>query len=881
MQEENAGQPTNHEELMAFLEENVKIKPANMRKLTPLGAGICISKDKLGKLIDLLGPVSIREDLIAKPAGGSNCVLPATVERFDAAVAVATTKRNKIRNHFKSRSRAVSREFRSTWYSNLIHHTQALYEKLRPLMLERPDDDELMRQGLIFPEQFELLHAIFDGLQPLLRVKSKLRAIGEIFASGKQLTYAYIPAPQTDGIYHFINQLLADLPPIEPDALVVTANQMMNHMLDELGATYLDTTTHRAVLGVHQIIDGKIHFQFNARNIICVSTSPTKIKSSNQFSLKLLRNTIQAIMVKKFKLNPDSINFNNIDRLKSTKREAYEWLIDLYIKIHKTPSLLNRLVTDEKIDNELTIIRSQSDKPPTEVKTSLKEKMIKEDLLKGKITNKPLPNNLPPAIKFVGNNLSAEFYEPLEEIWEERFDKCNRETEDEKHNEPNADASFKSPDSPKKVNPNPNNPISPKSIPAVINPSATEISEMRTLCAELNQLNKSNLMNIKCLNSNPGLCSNSGEKFKEIIQHVKNVDIIMANELRQERSYYSNSACWPDGFCCFSHDKIGSSDLSYSAILTRNSTLEDYIKESCSFGTITGLLLENDQKQKLCVFSIYRPIPKDDNDRCFYAVEGRNDPFVFVEWLKSARNYARRNNAGVIMAGDFNTSFDREGDDDKLSIAILDTLKDLVDLCVEPTFFKKNCNPSTIDHVFVSNPKNTNLKNLRLHKTLGHDGHCGQTFKFNFGVPQCSYKVTLSRKLDNPEMIKNKSLKLFSKVMRSIDSSKTPEERVQTAFTWSKKLLLKCSKQVVKIVADKSEFSVKKGRDTIEYEEMKKCVNKLRKLLDPPVGHPIHLLLSKLGVIIKKLNLRDKREARVKLSGKCEANRNLVWDIFN
>jgi hypothetical protein len=117
--------------------------------------------------------------------------------------------------------------------------------------------------------------------------------------------------------------------------------------------------------------------------------------------------------------------------------------------------------------------------------------------------------------------------------------------------------------------------------------------------------------------------------------------------------------------------------------------------------------------------------------------------------------------------------------------------------------------------------------------------------------------------------------------MRSIDSSKTPEERVQTAFTWSKKLLLKCSKQVVKIVADKSEFSVKKGRDTIEYEEMKKCVNKLRKLLDPPVGHPIHLLLSKLGVIIKKLNLRDKREARVKLSGKCEANRNLVWDIFN
>ncbi|CBY31222.1 unnamed protein product [Oikopleura dioica] len=879
----------NGDKIIDFLKENIRPLDTTTRRerFTPLGPSICLATDKLKELLDMLGPHSTREDLILNPINGPNQVLPATIEKFEQAISLANKRRNKIRNHFKGRTRTISREFRTAWYSLVVHHAEPIQLKLQEIIDNKPSDRELQAMGLAFPEQFDNLIPINEALKIFLRVKANPRAVLELFASGKTLAYVYIPPPMTDGIYHFVHgSLAANLPEIPTDQLIINAGQIMNHLLNDLGMTYINTNNFRAVIGMHKIANGDIEFKLTTGNMICVSSSPTAVTSSNKYSLNLYRFTIRALLISKFKISPKEIDFNNIDNLKSLSADAYNWLIKLYINIHKSPLTLNRLIENDSYDDELTIIRSKSNPTQQEDQPRMKpnEKRIKDDLLMGKITAKPFPKDIPPPMDFVKATATRTLSNTIQEYWTKRRDRELDNTSISKFDNSRAarrDDSGQPDQDDGNSSFNKNKQPKPGTIPSISNPTATNISEMKTLCLELNKLNKENLVNLKCLNCNPGLCSGKGEKFRDLINEVKNVDIITANELRQEMEFYRESSCWPEGFKCHTHNKIKTCNLAYSAILTRNATVDDYIKETCSFGTITGILLENERGQKLCIFSIYRPIKRDNSPNCFYKRYGNNDPFIFVSWLKQARAFARKHDAGVILAGDYNSAFDRLRDDDKLSAAILEALKGLVDLCVDPTFFKKNCPASSIDHIYVSDPRNTNCKNLRLHKTLNYDGHCGQVYYFNFGVPKTAYKVMLGRKLDSDSTIKNKALAIFPKVVKAIHKAKTPEERVQASFKWTKKLLLKCSTKVIKIQEDKSEFAVEKGCDTIQYQEMKKVVSRI-KTAEPTIPRSeTHALLSKLGVIIKKLKLRDKREARRRLSNKAEGDRNIVWDIFN
>ncbi|CBY14663.1 unnamed protein product [Oikopleura dioica] len=892
--EQNQSQ-TNVTEIEQFLKANVVEQAQGMRadRYTLMGRGICIAADKVRELINLLGPGTTREDLVTDPPGGQNVVLPETLRQLRIAISLGTLRRNKIRNHFKSRTVSISREFRQNWYSMCVNRTREIVEGLTEAINDRPSDERLIQQGLLDPTQFDKLLEIRDTLRAFLAVKTNKKAMLEIFGSGRTIIFCFLPAPGHDSIYHFIrSHILQNAEPIPMDRIVLNANQICRLMMEDLGLTFITTNTHRAVIGSNYKEGNEFHFNVERRMIISVSPSPTAVLPSNKYSLKLYRFTLRGLLTKKYKINPDSINFDNIDTLKLTHNDIYEELVRLYANISLNPGKINDIIdSDCTLGNQLTIIRSTPNQQPSTRRNNGREDMIRNLVHNGTVPIQPLPTNIPPPENFIRNVTDSWMANQILNKWKERRSTNNQQNTGSRAENGNnvghtSDTNGMVPNNPR-YNDSDNSPSISLSanninkISAIENPSDCEINEIKELCKELNNINKQQAVSINCINTNPGLCDLKGEKFRDIVNENKNVDVVLANELRMERNFFELSDCWPEGFHCVTHNKIGNIPIVYSAILLRNSTMADYVVEKCSFGTITGILLENHLKQKLCIFSLYRPIPKPDNKNCFYKHEGRNDPFVFVEWLKQAREFARKHDAGVILAGDYNSAFDRETDDEKLSAALLEALKGLVDLCVDPTFFRKNCRPSTIDHVHVSDPKGTNLKNLRLHKTLQFDGHCGQSFRFNFGVARYTFKVTSSRILDKPEIIKEKALKEFNKMMKDMGKSATPEKRVTKAVNWTKKILIKCSMQVVKIESDKNEFEVKKGKDTIQYEEMKKAVTAWKNEIKAEKGHEVFIILSKLGVLIRKMKLRDKRIARIKLSDRAEGDKNIIWDVFN
>ncbi|CBY30837.1 unnamed protein product [Oikopleura dioica] len=743
-------------EIEQFLKANVVEQTQGMRadRYSLMGRGICIAADKVRELINLLGPGTTREDLITDPPGGQNIVLPETLRQLRIAISLGTLRRNKIRNHFKSRTVSISREFRQNWYSMCVNKTREIIEGLTEVINDSPSEEELIQQGLLDPSQFDKLLEIRDTLRAFLAVKTNKKAMLEIFGSGRTIIFCFLPAPGHDSIYHFIrSHVLKNADPIPMDRIVLNANQICRLLMEDLGLTFITTSTHRAVIGSN----------YREGNELC---------------------------------------FKKIDDI-----------ID----------------NDCTLGNQLTIIRSTPNQQPSTRRNNGREEMVRNLVHNGIVPTNPLPTNIPSPESFIRNVTNNWTANQIINKWKERRATNNQQNTGNRAGNSNnvnrmPDEDRIIPNDPQSIDTN--NPSSLSlsvnninKISAIENPSDSEIEELKELCRELNNINKQQTVNINCINTNPGLCDLKGEKFRDIVNENKNVDVVLANELRMERNFF---------------------ELMYTDLSPNLTTRIAFTK-----------------------------------------LEGKNDPFIFVEWLKQAREYARKHDAGVILAGDYNSAFDRETDDEKLSAALLEALKGLVDLCVEPTFFRKNCRPSTIDHVHVSDPKGANLKNLRLHKTLQFDGHCGQSFKFNFGVARCAFKVTSSRILDKPEIIKEKALKEFNKMMKDMGKSASPERQVTKAVNWTKKILIKCSKQIVKIESDKNEFEVKKGRDTIQYEEMKKAVTAWKNEIGAEKGHEVFIILSKLGVLIRKMKLRDKRIARIKLSDRAEGDKNIIWDVFN
>ncbi|CBY13861.1 unnamed protein product [Oikopleura dioica] len=888
------GARLNLEEIQRFLQTNVVAQTAGMRadRFTLIGRGICIAADKVKDLLSLLGPGSTREELINNPPGGPNVVLPETMRQLRIAISLGTLRRNKIRNHFKSRTVSISREFRQNWYSMCVNKTQEMVDGLGIILENRPSDDELISQGLVDPSQYEKLAELRDTLLAFLNVKGNKKALLEIFGSGRTIIFCFLPAPGHDSIYHYIRSyILRDSAPIPMERMVINANQICRLIMEDAGLTFITTNTHRAVIGTNYRENNSLCFNVEQRMILSVSPSPTKIDSRCKYSLNLYRFSLRALIVKKYKISPDSIDFNNIDNLKLSHNELYMELVNLYAKITMNPIELNQIIdNDQALGDQPTIIRSKQNPSRSTRRNNGRDEMLKNLIRNGTVPTQPLPTNIPCPDLFVSNAVDQQLSTQILARWRSRRVDVETRNPQRQDYQRRSEGSPETTDRPKQTVRNLNaqinsytslSPDNINKISALENPSNSEVNELKALCKELNELNKKQAVDIRCINTNPGLCDLKGEKFRDIVNEHKKVDLVFTNELRMDREFFDQSECWPEGFHCVTHDKLRSSNLAYSAIMLRNSTMADYVREKCSFGTITGLLLENHNNQKLCVFSIYRPIPKPDCKSCFYKQEGNVDPLIFVEWIKQARDFARKHNAGVIIAGDYNTAFDRDNDDEGMTAALLDALKGLVDLCIDPTFFRKNCQPSTIDHVHVSDPRKTNLKNLRLHKTLMFDGHCGQSFRFNFGVARCSYKVVSSRILGSPDRIKEKALAYFNRMLKDLKRASSPEAKIRKSFSWTKKIMTICSKHVVKIELDKNEFEIVKGRDTIHYEEMKKVVTKWKQDQAAERGHEVFTLLSKLGVMIKKLKLRDKRAARIKLSDKAEGDKNIIWDVFN
>jgi len=247
-------------------------------RFTLIGSGICIAADKVKDLLNLLGPGSTREELINNPPGGPNVVLPETMRQLRIAISLGTLRRNKIRNHFKSRTVSISREFRQNWYSMCVNKTQEMVDGLGAVLENRPSDEELIRQGLVDPSQFEKLIEIRDTLSAFLNVKGNKKALMEIFGSGRTIIFCFLPAPGHDSIYHYVRSyVLRDSAPIPMSRMVINANQICRLIMEDAGLTFITTNTHRAVIGTNYKENDTLRFNVEQRMVLSVQAKSITI----------------------------------------------------------------------------------------------------------------------------------------------------------------------------------------------------------------------------------------------------------------------------------------------------------------------------------------------------------------------------------------------------------------------------------------------------------------------------------------------------------------------------------------------------------------------------------------------------------------------------
>jgi len=281
LEEEGGAQSRlNLEEIQRFLQNNVVTQTAGMRadRFTLIGSGICIAADKVKDLLNLLGPGSTREELINNPPGGPNVVLPETMRQLRIAISLGTLRRNKIRNHFKSRTVSISREFRQNWYSMCVNKTQEMVDGLGAVLENRPSDEELIRQGLVDPSQFEKLIEIRDTLSAFLNVKGNKKALMEIFGSGRTIIFCFLPAPGHDSIYHYVRSyVLRDSAPIPMSRMVINANQICRLIMEDAGLTFITTNTHRAVIGTNYKENDTLRFNVEQRMVLSVQAKSITI----------------------------------------------------------------------------------------------------------------------------------------------------------------------------------------------------------------------------------------------------------------------------------------------------------------------------------------------------------------------------------------------------------------------------------------------------------------------------------------------------------------------------------------------------------------------------------------------------------------------------
>ncbi|CBY21310.1 unnamed protein product [Oikopleura dioica] len=823
------------------------------------------SADKLRKLIGT--PKSIEEFIVQ----GGHRVLPPTMEKFHDLCSEAVNIRNNIASFFRSKG-DLAHEYKESWFSYCLLYTKVIHDHIKLLESQNLSDTELIRICFYEPSEFKYLKKIRIVLGQLLELKNSLQGIKEIYSTAHCLIYCFIPHPGKEGVMNYVTQrILRDNFPVEDWQRVKNAQQMLRRLLDLHKAIYLPFKDVRIIIGqFEKSNNGEFKFGITERAHTNVRIKIDEINEQSLFKRPLYEDTIRGMLIRDFKIHPDKINLNNLDNLKVISSKAWSWLIDLKIECFRNPNYLDKLINHKSDILGLTnTIRSAEQKEEMK-KPSKREDIQRENIKNGIITQAGLPTNIPSPILFTNKIAKKPLAQLISDRWKDRrLDKM-----------PPA-ARLHSKKKRRNKNSLPNNLLDVHKIPSITDPSEPEKAELLDLCNQLNKNSLKNLSRLRCVNINPGLISGKGEKVRDIIGRTKNIDIYFLNELRVENSEIKDSSCWPTGFSIHSHNKLPHSDLIYSALMTRDSTIKNLIKESFSIGPITGLLLENHKKERICLFSIYRPIPKPGKENCFYHNYENQDPKIFIKWIKKALEIARNRKAAVILAGDFNVDFNRDEGNSDLAAELKEVLKGLIDLCIHPTFFRKKSKGSKIDHIMVTNPNKTNCRNLNLNNSIPTDGHCGQEFQYNFGVPPATYKIMMTKEMKSQEEIKQIALDHHTDIKRSLNSTNTASKKIKNAFKWAKRLLIKSSSTKLKIVPDKNEFDLIKGKDTILYEEMKKLLLGLRDELAAAPGDEIHAIISKIATIINKLRARDKRLSREKLSGRAEGDRNVIWDIYN
>ncbi|CAG5096329.1 Oidioi.mRNA.OKI2018_I69.XSR.g14568.t1.cds [Oikopleura dioica] len=835
-------------------------------KADPFNNSMALPSEDVEQLLALLGEIRTVEEVCEDDG---NLVIAKSYDLYKRNLAHAHKTRKSVSRFFNQVAQFVDtrRRSRSNWYIACFLAVNDTIKELKEIC-NRKDDDPFFPANQLDPTFDKLaLKDILEKLKSIQKVKENARAVVEFHVVNPDLIFSMTPIPKSISVFNLVERSAVkarnrygwktkDISKGEDVTKIWAANFNLN---------FLKKNGIRCAFGR---FDSE-HNNFHLQQRFCLKVCPkrkegafSKRESSPAISDALIVETVRSKLIKDFHC---PISLDNVNQINSSflsgkiSQEGLDWIESLGQNPKK--SLTKLILSPVSNISHINLIRSdrESNKKGREVKK--KEKLL-EDIKKGKIPNCIYPENLISPSEFAKATVSNALFQKIDQALHHpaRHLKKRRVV---KEKPPHGCTHFESP-----------------FLPCIDNPSNSDIHKLNSYCKELNTFNKNNARKLNLININPGKAKSTGETLRLISSQSDETDLFMINEIRLEMDILLTSDLWPEGYTVYSHNENPLYSTAYTAIMTRNYSLSDRVIRHFSFGIFTGVHIRNELDQEVLIVSVYRPIAKQD-DSCFYKKYHNNNQLIFVDWVREAIKTAGDLNLPLVIGGDWNLDFDgRPQDDCELVDQLKEILSGYTDICSTNTFFRGNSN-SRIDHIFTKSIRFHNCRNLQWHKKLSLDGHSGQSFQFYFQVPKHRMKVVFNRKLDEPELIKKKALGKFDAIWDRIRLTEEAEEKVNLIFNETRKLLMSCSKPQARIVEDKLEFTYKQSKEQVSFINLKNICRNLLKSANDREKDELKRLLSKVGSVIAKIEVRDKKRTRQKLSLRATDDKNAVWDIFN
>ncbi|CBY06717.1 unnamed protein product [Oikopleura dioica] len=416
----------------------------------------------------------------------------------------------------------------------------------------------------------------------------------------------------------------------------------------------------------------------------------------------------------------------------------------------------------------------------------------------------------------------------------------------------------------------------------IINPCNSDIHKLMEECNRRNKEEKELVKHLSIVSCNPGQIDTLS--LRNLQDHVPDKDIYLVNELGIPSKDLKDSAIIHPGYKLFYNDSC-SNGLVYTAILVKKVHVH-LITQLKNIGTATTIQINLENYGLLNITSLYRNIERN-NDTCFYQTVYDSDCLIFGNWIKELLDLAKEKNAKTIFGGDLNLQLlnPRTEDDIRLVERLCFLFRNHTNVIKFFTFFRNNCNPSSIDYFFMQDPRGIKVSALNLNKEpLNHDGHTGHeiVMKLKGFCKEYEVKINTKHNIDN---IKNQSIREAEKLRRN--QPENPTEYIEESFRIMSEIIESNQTRTASVVPKINFNHRSQPLDTKRYYEALNFVNShLYSSKENPEfkfsekeTEILNQFARNMGIMIRKLQRRDNDKLSRKVKDACINPINAAWEI--